>query len=96
MNKTVINGTTEAFEALFKEVMNLYWTYLETIEKYIKRIPETEVSALEELNIQTEEVLAALEYDTNVFQKAVDEDRENLQKVSEELQIHNIQKSLNI
>lgn len=89
-----ITATAKGVEELFKMIMNLYWTYLNMLEDYIKKIPETETDVLNELLAHMNEVQNALEHDIGVFQKAIDSDSEDLQKVQDQLKIDVIQKKL--
>ncbi len=81
-------------EELYKIVMNLYWTYLENLEKYIEAIPDSEIEILNDLNQHMQEVQSALEHDIGVFEKAVHEDLESIQVVKDRLKIDSIYKKL--
>jgi hypothetical protein len=81
-------------EELFTLIMNLYWTYLNALEAFAERIPETETAVLNELLDHMEEVQGALEHDISVFQKAIDSDSEDLQNITDQLKIDIIQKKL--
>lgn len=90
MEKTQITQTTNNAEELFKTIMNLYWTYLEGLEKYIQNVPEIEAKLLNDLNQHMKEVQSALEHDIAVFDEAIHSDVEDLHKLQDKLKIDTI------
>ena len=95
MDKSSITQTATEAEELYKIVMNLYWSYLDTLETYIKNIPDTETELLNELEKDMEEVQAALEHDIGVFKDAIQSDTQDLHGLKDKLEIENIYKKLN-
>jgi predicted phage-related endonuclease len=94
MNQSQITQTATEAEELYKIVMNLYWSYLDTLEKFIKGIPETETGILNELNKDMQDVQAALEHDISVFEQAIQSDTEDLHQLKDNLQINSIYEKL--
>jgi len=94
MKNTQIINTAKAIQELFEEVMKLYWTYLNSLEMYVKRIPDSEIGLIEEANAHIGEVLSAMEHDIDIFDKAVSDDLEATRKIKEELQIDDIYNKL--
>ncbi|MBU0727412.1 hypothetical protein KKA95_01885 [Patescibacteria group bacterium] len=94
MENTQIIATAKAVQELFEEVMKLYWTYLNSLEMYVKRIPDSEIGLIEEANTHIGEVLSAMEHDIDIFDKAVSDDLEATRKIKEELQIDDIYNKL--
>jgi len=94
MNKSQITQTATEAEELYKIVMNLYWTYLNTLETYVQNIPETETGILNELNKEMQEVQSALEHDIGVFEKAIQSDTEGLHQLKDKLKIDSIYENL--
>ena len=95
MEKAQIAQTAKDAEELFKTIMNLYWTYLEGLEKYIQNIPETESELLNGLNQHMQEVQSALEHDIAVFDEAIHSDVEDLHKLQDKLKVDTIYQKLN-
>ena len=94
MEKTQITQTAKDAEELFRTIMNLYWTYLEGLEKYIQNIPETEAELLSNLNQHMQEVQGALEHDIAVFDEAISGDVEDLHKLQDKLKVDTIYQKL--
>ena len=94
MDINQITQTAQDAETLFKLIMNLYWTYLEGLETYIKSIPETETEILKDLYQHMQEVQNALEHDIGIFEDAIQSDTENLHQLQDQLKIDTIYKSL--
>jgi hypothetical protein len=94
MKITTITKTTKDVEELFKLIMKLYWTYLDALECYIRQIPDTETAVLNDLIEHMEEVQGALEHDISIFQKAINNDTEDLHKIHDQLKIDTIYKKL--
>ena len=80
---------------LFETIMKVYWAQLNALEVYINKIPDTEVSLLEEMNELVLEVQASLEHDIGVFTKAINEDSENIHGIQDKLKINDIYEKLN-
>lgn len=95
MEKAQITQTAKDAEELFKTIMNLYWTYLEGLEKYIQNIPETEAELLNDLNQHMQEVQDSLEHDIAVFDEAIHSDVEDLHKLQDKLKVDTIYQKLN-
>lgn len=94
MDKSQITQTASEAEELYKVVMNLYWSYLNTLEIYVQNTPETETMILSELNKEIQEVQSALNHDIAVFQKAIESDTEGLQGLKDKLKIDSIYENL--
>lgn len=94
METAQVTKTAKNAEELFKLIMNMYWTYLNALETFAERIPETETAVLSELVDHMKEVQAALEHDISIFQKAISSDIEDLHKVSDQLKINTIYQKL--
>ena len=94
MNQSQITQTASEAEELYKIVMNLYWSYLDTLETYIQSIPETETGILNELNKDMQDVQAALEHDISVFEQAIQSDTEDLHQLKDKLKIDTIYENL--
>ena len=94
MNQAQITQTVNNAEELFKIIMKLYWTYLSSLEEYIKSIPETEKDILNELYQHMQDVQGALEHDISVFDKAIQSDLEDLNQLQDKLKIDLIYQKL--
>jgi len=94
MNNTQDISKVEAAQELFKEIMNLYWTYIDTLEKVAARIPDSETAALKELAQLMEEIQISMEHDIALFQKASNDDFESLHLLKDQLKIDEIHKKL--
>jgi len=94
-NSQITKITDDAVE-LFKVVMRLYTQYFDTLEIYIKNVPETEVETLQSLNQHLKDVQGALEHDLNVFYDAINRDKEDVGKIKDKLKIESIYKNLNL
>jgi len=94
MINTKKTETAEAVQELFKEIMSLYWTYIETLEKIAAFIPDSETVALRELTKLMEEIQTAMEHDIALFQEAANSDLENLHQLQDQLKIDDIHKKL--
>ena len=75
-------------------IMNLYWTHLQTLEAYIKRVPATETDTLIQLNEYVNEIQTAMEHDLGLFDKAISTDKEALRGIQDKLKINEIYKQL--
>ena len=95
MEKSQITQIAKDAEELFKTIMNLYWTYLEGLEKYIQNVPETETKLLNYLDQHMQEVQEALEHDIEVFDKAIQSDSEDLHQIQDKLKVDTIYQKLN-
>ncbi len=95
MDKSKITQTVNDAEILFKTIMNLYWSYLDSLEKIIQRIPESETEILNDFYQHIQEVQNALDHDISVFQKALNSDMEDLHQIKDKLKIDDIYKKLN-
>jgi phosphate uptake regulator len=84
----------DTLEELFKSVMNLYWTYLSSLEEMVSKIPESDTEKLNEIHEHVRDVLDAMEYDVNLFTKAVDSDTEQIKNIQDQLKINDIYKFL--
>ena len=94
MEKNQITKTTQDAEELFKLIMNLYSTYLDSLEAYIANVPETETETLNDLYQHMQDVQSALEHDISIFDKAIQSDLEDLNKLKDKLKIDTIYKKL--
>jgi len=94
MQNTTVIQTLESAEDLFKGVMGLYWTYLDTLNAYAEQIPETDIETMQKLKEHTQEVLEAINHDIDVFSKAINEDTENIHGLQDKLKINDIYKFL--
>ena len=90
MLKTKITETAKDAEELFKLIMNLYWTYITSLEEYIQSIPASETATFNEFTEHMLEVQAALEHDIGIFQKAINSDLEDLHQTTDQLKINDI------
>jgi hypothetical protein len=95
MENTQIAETAKNIEELFNLVMTLYRTYLDALERYMQQIPDTETVVLNDLVEHMQEVQGSLEHDISVFQRAINNDTEDLHKVHDQLKIDTIYKKLN-
>jgi hypothetical protein len=94
MQNTTVIQTLESVKDTFKSVMGLYWTYLDTLNAYAERIPETDIETMQKLKEHTEEVLEAINHDIDIFSKAINEDVENMHGIQDKLKINDIYKFL--
>ncbi|MBU0577768.1 hypothetical protein KJ742_00840 [Patescibacteria group bacterium] len=95
MKQTQIIETTQAIEELFKITMRLYWDYINALEELSKRVPDSHIGLLETLNTHMQDVQEALQHDIGVFDKAINEDLEEVNKIRENLKIQEIYNTLN-
>ena len=95
MNNTQLAGTAKNIKDLFNLVMQLYQTYLDALERYMQKIPDTETAVLSDLVEHMQEVQSSLEHDISIFQKAINSDTEDLHKTHDQLKIDTIYKKLN-
>lgn len=94
MDKTQITQTATDASELFKVIMKLYWSYLDDLEETIKHIPDNQTDALNDLLQHMGDVQMALEHDVAVFDKALQEDLEDVGKLKDQLKINDIYKNL--
>ena len=96
MINTTITQTAQEAKELFETIMNLYMEYLNALEALASKIPDDETAMLNDLYKHIGEVQKSLEYDISVFEKAVAEDREDINKIKDDLKIGDIYKILQI
>ena len=94
MQTTTVTQTLESVENMFKDVMGLYWTYLDTLNAYMEQIPETDIKTMQKLKEHTQDVLEAINHDIDVFSKVISEDVENIHGIQDKLKINDIYKFL--
>jgi hypothetical protein len=94
MQNTTVIQTLESVENMFKDVMGLYWTYLDTLNAYAESIPETDIETMQKLKDHTQNVLEAINHDIDVFAKVINEDSENIRDIQDKLKINDIYKFL--
>ncbi len=94
MNKTQVKQVVQSVENLYKDVMGLYWAYINFLEALAKRTPDEEVDTLMEIHEHIKEIQSAMQHDMGVFEKAMDSDMEEGSKVQEDLKIQDIYKKL--
>jgi len=89
-----ITKATEDVKKLFEMIMNFYWNYMESLENFMKTVPDTDTVTLNEMVEHMGEVQEALKHDISIFQKAIDSDMEDVQGVKDQLKINTIQDKL--
>jgi len=75
---------------LYELVVHLYLEYIDNLERFVDTIPDSETAILNDFAIHAQDVQAALEHDLGIFEKAVAKDKEDLQKMREELKIKSL------
>ena len=90
MDKSQITKTANDASELCKTIMRLYWAYLENLEKVIKSVPEDQTDVLNDLLKHMNEVQVSLEHDIGIFEKALQEDLDNVQEFEDSLKINSI------
>jgi len=96
MDTSQITKTADDAVELFQVVMRLYTQYFDTLEIFIKNVPETETEVLKSLNQHLMDVQSALEHDLGVFYDAINRDKEDVSKIKDKLKIESIYKNLNL
>ena len=94
MTNTTITQTAQEAKELFEIIMDLYWQYLNTLEAYTAKIPDSETGLLNELSAHMVDVQNALEHDISVFQNALNSDKQDLHEIKDKLKINDIYKML--
>jgi len=77
-------------DQLFKTVMKFYWTYLDELEAFIEKVPENDQKTISILHEQIEDIQEAIVHDIEVFEKAAENDTEDLNKLQDQLKIDSI------
>lgn len=94
MITSTITQTAQEAKELFQIVMDLYWQYLNTLEIYISKIPDSETGILNELNAHMADVQNAIEHDISIFENAINSDKQDLHAIQDQLKINDIYKML--
>ncbi len=94
MTNATITQTAQEAKELFDTVMDLYWQYLNTLEAYISKIPDSETGILNELNAHMVDVQNAIEHDISIFENALNSDKQDLHAIKDQLKINDIYKML--
>lgn len=94
MNNTQIVQTVQAVETLYEDVMNLYLTYLGLLEDLLNSVPYSETDTLLQIQNHIQEIQAAMEHDMGIFDRAISEDGEGINKLKDNLKIQDIYNKL--
>lgn len=94
MTNATITQTAQEAKELFDIIMDLYSQYLNTLEIYVSKIPDSETGILNDLNAHMVDVQNALEHDISIFENALNSDKQDLQMIKDQLKINDIYKML--
>lgn len=89
------NQIIKEANALFEEVMKVYWVYLDELEKMIAAADPQNEQMIHVLNQQIEEIQQAIIHDIDVFEKAAEKDIESVHQIKDQLKMNEIYKQLN-
>lgn len=89
------NQVIKDADQMFQTVMKFYWAYLDELEGFIKQVPDDNQEIIASLHQQVEDIHEAIIHDMGIFEKAVEQDTEDLGKIQDQLKINNIYDQLN-